>query len=510
MRRATSLVGWFVVILVGAGVLALVFGFSLFPRLEAGQRVVDRLDPAFTSTAAAGDRAGIDFLSTAVDTLDPIVTANGGGSGEVPKLVAFVSEKTGMSKEEVLATLQDKFPHTTALLQAVPLSDVSAELPKLVQFLATALNTTPEAVQALLEENFPHLYQAITALPAVTDGWDNVPGTEKLTRFDGTPARSATDIRDYYSQDVIPVVENHTTDMERLADWSPRVNYFPQLLTAVGGLALAVGVLMFLYASVSRRRGLPIVAWTAVLLVGVFVVGLVFGLRLFPRFDGGASLVKDAEPVFTSERIAGDQTSITFVSRVVDMADPVLTEQGGASAEVPKLVAFVSKKTGKTAPETLQLLSTNFPHTTALLQALPLSAVSAEIPNLVSFLATALKIPAESVKSTLATDFPHLNQAITYLPEVTDGWYNVPDTEVNTSMHTAIGVRDYFGGTVVPALADSRDDFVTLNKYWPPLDLVAPLLLAVGSVVILWALLFLIGTIRGGRSRTGAAAAFGR
>jgi hypothetical protein len=503
MRRATSLVGWLVVVLVGAGILGLVYGFSLTPRLEAGQRVIDNLSPAFTQDAAQGDRAGINFLSTSVNTLDPIVTEKGGAASEVPALVTFVSTKTGLSQEQVLATLQRKFPHATALLQAIPLTSVDNEIPGLLQFLATTLNTNQDGVLAALKQNFPHTYQAVTSLQTVAKGWDNVPGTENLTRFDGTPVRTAPQVRDYYSSDVIPAVERNVTNMRQLKEWQPKVTAFPVILTIVGGLAFGLGLIMVVFTLVVKRgRAVKMTAWAAVFLVGAVVFGLVFGLRLFVRLGGGHHLVYDAAAVMTTERLAGDQASIGYVGSVVDMADPIVTEAGGASAEVPKLVAFVGSKTGLSDAKVLKVLNKNFPHTTALLQAIPLSSVTAELPELVSFLGKVLNLTPAEVGAALNTNFPHLAQAITNLPAVTNGWNAVPGTSASSRTHTAVGVKDYFAKTVIPALAANKSDFDELNGHWPPLILVAPVLFAVSAVVMLWSGIFFFACLGAGPWRT--------
>jgi hypothetical protein len=131
-----------------------------------------------------------------VNTLDPIVTPNGGAASEVPALVSFVSTKTGLTEDQVLGTLKEKFPHTTALLQAIPLTSVNDEIPGLVQFLADVLKTSPDGVLAALKQNFPGIHQAVATLPTVAKGWDQVPGAEGLTRFDDSPVRSASDVRD--------------------------------------------------------------------------------------------------------------------------------------------------------------------------------------------------------------------------------------------------------------------------------------------------------------------------
>ena len=504
MRRATALIGWLVVVIVGAGVLGLVYGFSIPSRLQAGQRVVDSLTPAFTDDAAKGDRAGINFLSTSVNTLDPIVTPKGGAASEVPQLVSFVSTKTGLSQEQVLAALQQKFPHTTALLQAIPLTSVNDEIPGLVQFLATTLHTDQNGVLTALKQNFPGIYQSVTNLPTVTKGWDAVPGTDNLTRFNGAPVRTTSDVRDYYSSDVIPVVEKNTTNMAQLHDWSPKVDAFPMILTVVGALAFGLGLLMVVFSLATRRgRGVQMTAWVAVFLVGAVVFGMVFGFRLFVRLGGADDLLADATPVFTDARIAGDAATISYVGSVVDMADPIVTDAGGASSEVPKLVAFVSGKTGLTDTEVLGALKDKFPHTTALLLAIPLSSVTAELPQLVSFLGTALNLTPAQVGAALNTNFPHLAQAITYLPTVTSGWNAVPGTAASSPMHTAVGVKDYFAKTVVPALAANKADFTELNGHWPPLVLVAPLLFAISAVVMIWAGIFFFVALGLGRWRTG-------
>src|SRR6202035_4991068 len=104
--------------------------------------------PAFSHARVTGDRAGINIISNDVNLADPIVTPQGGAAAEVPKLVAFVAQKTGLSQAAVLAALTKNFPHTTALLETIPLSAVTAELPGLVSFLATTLHTTPAQVLA--------------------------------------------------------------------------------------------------------------------------------------------------------------------------------------------------------------------------------------------------------------------------------------------------------------------------------------------------------------------------
>ena len=58
---------------------------------------------------------------------------------------------------------------------------------------------------------------------------------------------------------------------------------------------------------------------------------------------GGGFLLRRPLSLFS---VHGDRAGITMVSAITAMEDPLMTAQGGAAAEVPKLVAFVSQKTG--------------------------------------------------------------------------------------------------------------------------------------------------------------------
>src|SRR3989337_594537 len=165
---------WVVVLVVGVLVVTVVLGLSLIPRLNDGQKVLDAARPAFAPERLTGARAGIDIISKDVAMADPIVTPEGGAAAEVPKLIAFVSQQTGLSQAEVVAALQENFPHTTALLQTIPLSSVSAEFPAPFAFLEKTLDVSEAELLAALQANFPRLTQAIRNLPTVTHGWDNI------------------------------------------------------------------------------------------------------------------------------------------------------------------------------------------------------------------------------------------------------------------------------------------------------------------------------------------------
>jgi hypothetical protein len=215
--------------------VGVVLAISLIPRVSNGQKLLNGLAPAFSRQRVIGDRAGIKMVSAIVATEDPIMTAAGGAAAEVPKLIAFVSSKTGLSQAKVLAALQTNFPHTTALLEAIPLSAVTAELPKLTAFLAPAIPAVPR------------LAQTITAAPLVTNGWDNVPGTAGTTRFDGAPLRTVPDIQAYFSSDVIPVLETQRRNYDNLVATS-NIDFLGPLVLIVGIIVIIYGTLMVLLA----------------------------------------------------------------------------------------------------------------------------------------------------------------------------------------------------------------------------------------------------------------------
>ncbi|MGA0107254.1 MAG: hypothetical protein ACO3IR_08070, partial [Ilumatobacteraceae bacterium] len=122
--RNSSSLAWFVVVVAGLVVLAVVWGLQLFSRLDAGQNVLDGARPIFTEERIAGDRVGITIIGIVADMVDPIIDAEGGAAGEVSALVDLVAGATGLPPADVLAALKANFPHTYNLLLALPLDQV--------------------------------------------------------------------------------------------------------------------------------------------------------------------------------------------------------------------------------------------------------------------------------------------------------------------------------------------------------------------------------------------------
>jgi NACalpha-BTF3-like transcription factor len=486
---------WVVVLVVGVLVVAVVLGLSLIPRLNDGQKVLDAAKPAFTSERIAGARAGIDLISTNVNAADPIATAQGGAAAEVPKLIAFVSKQTGLSQAAVVAALQKNFPHTTALLEAIPLSSVSAEFPSLFAFLEKTLKVNQTQLVAALKTNFPHLTQAIVNLPTVTNSWNSIPNLPGATRFDGSPVTNVPELSSYFNADLIPVLETQQGNFKSL-DGTSSVNWVAPLLLIVGFVVIAFAALMIALNLRGGVRRLYAVggAWV-VIVVGVGVVALVLVLSLVPRVSNGQKLLDSLRPVNAGTRVHDDRVEVNLVSAIVDMEDPIMTAQGGAAAEVPKLIAFVSKQTGLSQAAVVAALQKNFPHTTALLEAIPLSSVSAEFPSLFAFLEKTLKVNQTQLVAALKTNFPHLTQAIVNLPTVTNGWNDVPKLDGatrfdGTPIKNVPDVRDYFSSDVIPVLEHQHANYEKLVST-SSINFIGPLVLAVGIIVILYGLLML-------------------
>ncbi len=475
---------------VGLFVAALVFILALFPRLNSADDLLSDLHPAFTEQRVEGARAGVTIVSQITDLADPIATDSGTAAAEVPMLVDYVSQQSGLPPAAVLSALQTNFPQTTNLLLSLPLSDVTAELPKLIAFLSTTLKLPPDQVTAAIQQNFPGIAQVITALPMVTDGWDKVPGTEKLTSFDGAKVTDVPSVRDYFANDVVGgVLEGEQVKFQSIDGLPGGPKFIPPLLILLGIVVAIFGFVM------SRRdpetRGAP-GPWAVVTTVGIVVMVLVVGvLQLFSRLDNGQKVLDASAPAFTKDRVEGSRAGINMVSSIVDLGDPIATEKGTAAKEVPELVAFVSEKSGLPPAAVLSALSTNFPKTTHLLQSLPLSSVNTELPKLVEFLATTLKITPQETVVRVVNNFPGLAQVIVSLPPVVTGWDKVPGTENFTrfdggQVTDVPDVRDYFSKDAIPVLETQRENFADTNDPSPSLTVFAPLLLGVGLLVTLF------------------------
>ena len=480
LAKRVRMLQW-VLLLVGVILVAIVLGLNLIPRLNDGQKVLDAARPAFAAQRIAGDRAGMNIILDDLHMAEPIVTPQGGGASEVPAFVADVAEKSHISPRRALAVMKKDFPHTTALLHAIPLTSVSAELPGLLAFLAEELKLTPPQLDAALHANFPALAGLIANLPKVTAGWESIPGIDGLTRFDGTPVRSVPELSTYFASDLIPLLERQRSNYDSL-DGTSSVSWLAPLLLVAGIVVIAFAALMI----ARNRRGVSptetVASASVVVVVGVAVVALVLALSLIPRVSDGQKLLDALRPAYARQRVAGDRVGINMFSTIVDAEDPVMTASGGAASEVPRLIAFVSQRTGLTKAQVLTVLHTKFPHVAALFEAIPFSAVTAELPAVL-----------KALGPNVLTVIPRLAQTAVNAQQVTSKWDDVPGTAKltrfsGTPVRTVPQIRTYLSSDVIPVLETQRSNYdylVSTSK----LNFLGPLVLIIGIIVILDGLL---------------------
>lgn len=486
-RKASSsnaVLQWVIVLVVGIVVVTLVLGLNLIPRLSDGQDVLNAAKPAFTTTSLNTDKAGITILSKNVNMADPIVRGAGGGATEVATVVAIVAKANHISDAKALAVLQKTFPHTTDLLKAIPLSAVNAELPQLEAFLEKTLKLTPAQLVAALKANFPALYQTIAYLPEVTNNWYQVPhlAAYGFTDFNGKPVRSVPELRDYYQQ-LIAAVAAQKSNYDSLNSTS--VDWIPWVVLAIGIIVILFSLLMIVLNRRGITRRMAIASASVVVVVGVIVVGLVLVLNLIPRLNNGQKLLHGLSPAFTVARVKGDRAGINEVAAIVKAEDPIMTASGGAASEVPKLVAFVSSKTGLSQAQVLAALQKNFPHTTAILQSIPLTAVTSELSAVVKALT-----PAG------VSQIPRLAQTVVNTAPVTSGWNDVPGTAGAKNfeggpVNTVPQVATYFSSDVIPILEQQRRHWVTLTTT-SKVDFIGWLVLIIGVIAIVYGILMVL------------------
>jgi hypothetical protein len=480
---------WVGVALAGLVIIALVVGLTLFPRLGAGQRVIDAASPAFADARIEGTRAGVNTISQYVDVVDPLLTRRGGGLKDAEALIVLMRRKLGVSTEQVRKILRREAPRTEALTRALPLAGIADEVTPLTVYLATILGTTQEEVGALLERDFPRISQSLTALRNTADAWDDVPGIDGLTRLaGGKPVRTVPGLRKYYRDDLVPLLAQDKEEFRNLAG-SGGVGYIPYLLLALGLVMVAMGVLQ-------ARRAKKItpgkLSWLLVVGTGAFIVVLVLAALYLPRFNGAQQITTDFKPVFTQERVHAAANGADSLHEAIAFGDPIMTAGGGAAAEVPRLYRFIAQRTGRKTDDVRRALSRRAPRTTALLSALPLTAVADELPDLTRYLRRALRPGRGDLDATLRKRTPALAQVLSALSPATAQWNAIPSTDRMTSFDGLTPVRtvpqfdEYLRQDLIRVLDDERADFQTFADRWPPVDTFAPLMLILGLVVMLY------------------------
>ena len=480
---------WMGAALAGLVLVVLVFALSLFPRLPAGQQVIDRAQPAFTEERIAATRAGVSLLSQYVDLMDPLLTSRGGGAAEGRSLVRLVRRELGISSAQARKIVRREAPRTEALLRALPLERVARELPALTSYLATTLTMSEDQLAATLERGFPDLAQALTALPVVADTWYDVPGVEGFTRAEGErPVRTVPGLRTYLRDDLVPRMVEHDDDVRSLAG-SGGIGYIPWLL-------LVFGLVVFVYCVLQARRARVtapgFLSWSILVALGFLLAVLVVSAQYFPRLNGAQEVVTDLEPVFVQERVQGLSIGFDTVDEAVLLGDPIMTRRGGAARDTARLYRFVAQRTGRRRGDVRRSLMRRAPHTIALLDALPLSRVAREVPPLADYLVRAFDMPRARVLARLSRRAPGLTRALLAAPAVTTGWNDVPGTrgatrfDGLTPLSSLPAVDGYLREDLLPVLVKEREHFDTLAGGSPSLDTLAPVVLVYALFVVFY------------------------
>jgi len=480
---------WLAVVGIGLVVVLAVIVLSLIPRLGGGQDVIDGASPAMSEDQIAGERAGLDFISDYVELADPLMTARGGAAAEVPKLLALVAGRSGLSPRQVRAALRREAPHTEALLRALPLSAITREAPGLQSFLTQTLNLSSVQVEEALSESFPKLSETLAAIVPLGNAWNEIP--RPFERFDGSPVRTVPELRDYLRDDLVAEVARHGEDF-REAESKGGIGYIPWLLLIVGIAVLAFGLRQAILAKSSGPRSRR--AWTVVVAVGIVLLGLIVVLSYFPRMSAADRVVDGLEPAFTQDRVEGVREGIELVHEAIRFGDPIVTATGGGAAEVPRLLKFISDRTGLSKGEILDRLRRRAPRTTAVLEVLPLKGVGDEVPHLLAYLAKRMRMSGNRLLLTLRKGAPGITQALENATAVTTSWNAIPGTadlkrfDGDSAVRTMPELDDYLRSDVIPVLSDQRDNFDRLTHTWPPLPYLPPLLLVIGALTLLYGL----------------------
>ena len=248
-RRAvdgvTGMLSWGLVCAAGVLLVLLVVAGQYFPRLGAAQETIAAFEPVFAEDRVRGMADGAHTIRDAVAFGNPIMTAAGGAAGEVPRLYRFVAERTGRTTGDVRRALRRRAPQTTALLSAIPLTEVAKEVPQLLAYLSKALRMSQKEVVAALRERTPDLAQALLTMPDVARAWTAIPGTARMTRFDGvTPVRTMTALDGYLREDLIPVFVGERENFDTFASGRPSVDELAPVLLVTGLFLMFYGGMM--------------------------------------------------------------------------------------------------------------------------------------------------------------------------------------------------------------------------------------------------------------------------
>ena len=247
-RAATAAPGrpaWGVVALTGIMLVLLVVVAGYFPRLAGGEKAVAGLAPVFTQERVRGAATGFDTIHEAILLGDPLMVRRPGAASDASRLYRFVGQRTGRSAGDVRRSLRRRAPQTIALLDALPLQTAAREVPRLVRYLARALRRSRARTTSLLRRRTPRLARSLLAVPPVTAGWNAIPRSSEMTRFEGsTPVTTMPEFDAYLREEVLPVFVQEREHFEALDGGGPPFTAFSPVILIVGIMLMIYGGLM--------------------------------------------------------------------------------------------------------------------------------------------------------------------------------------------------------------------------------------------------------------------------
>ena len=123
-----------------------------------------------------------------------------------------------------------------------------AERPPGVSWVASTRRSFLASDPQELAASVPRLAQTIVNTPAVTSGWNDVPGMNGATNFANQPIKTVPDVQNYFSNDVIPVLADQRGNYDTLTSIS-RIDFIGWLVLAIGVIVILYGVVMVALAA---------------------------------------------------------------------------------------------------------------------------------------------------------------------------------------------------------------------------------------------------------------------
>lgn len=248
-RRAaeglTGMLSWGLVCAAGVLLTLVVVAGQYFPRFGGAQEAVVALEPVFAEDRVRGFANAADTIRDAIALGTPIMTPAGGAARESRRLYRFIAQRTGRTSDDVRGALRRRAPQTTALLGAIPLTEVAKEVPRLLAYLDRALRMSRRQVLAALRRRVPGLTQALLATPDTARAWNAIPGTAAMTRFDGvTPVRTMPELDAYLRGDLVPVLVDEREDFETFAHGRVSIDTLAPALLVTALFLMTYGGLM--------------------------------------------------------------------------------------------------------------------------------------------------------------------------------------------------------------------------------------------------------------------------